>query len=195
MDTIVGLIITIFVYLFVPICLVISGKKFKPSTIKKIVIINFLICWLGLSILTLATVNETAGGLIWGWVSYWVLDRCCLQDKQCAYCGVKMPAKATVCENCGCIDVSTVKDPHPKCSIGKTIGCIVASLFVLGSVALNFYLYAQIEQMQALRADDAKQISELTSKVDNLNELVEEFEEVDYWAFQLAELKVSQRKK
>lgn len=198
MDIVVSLIITIFIYLFIPICLIISGKKFKPSTIKKIAIINTVVCFIGLSAFTLAMANEPAGAgscALLFFVAYRILEKRCLQDKQCAHCGADMPAKATVCDSCGCIDESTFKATRPKRSIGKTIGSIVAYLFVLGSVALNIYFYAQIDHIQSLRADDAQRIAELESKVEELTGKLNTPSKGDYWEQKLAELEASQQQK
>lgn len=76
LDVALSLIITVFLYLLFPVILVIRGKKYKASTINKIVIIN------GMVVVAIFSAIKgepgTGGFVLWTAVAYWLLKKKCL---------------------------------------------------------------------------------------------------------------------
>lgn len=80
MDFMASLILTAFVYLFVPVILLvapITDRTWSLSTIKKIVIINGVCCWLLIAIVSIETGGNGAGAAVflWSWVAYKMLKK------------------------------------------------------------------------------------------------------------------------
>lgn len=80
MDLMASLMITAIVYLFVPVILLIApitDRTWSLSTIKKIVIINGVCCWLLFSIVSIETGGNGAGPALffWSWIAYKMLKK------------------------------------------------------------------------------------------------------------------------
>lgn len=80
MDLMASLMITAIVYLFVPVILLIApitDRTWSLSTIKKIVIINGVCCWLLFSIVSIEAGGNGAGPAVffWSWVAYKMLKK------------------------------------------------------------------------------------------------------------------------
>lgn len=75
-----NLLTTVLAYLLVPGILCIKGKKYKKSTIKKIVIINGAVVWLLFQIIRIQSGNEgtSAAVILWSSVAYWLMKKRCL---------------------------------------------------------------------------------------------------------------------
>jgi hypothetical protein len=71
----VSLCLTVFLYMLVPVILIIRGKQYPASKIKKIAIINGAIVWLICTLIASANGNTSGSGAVflWTWVGYKLL--------------------------------------------------------------------------------------------------------------------------
>ena len=120
LDVIVlDLIVTVFLYLIVPIILCLSERKMTLPQIKKIAILNGAMVWL---IITIVRVEQggdgkSAAGLVWAFIAYWLMKKKCLHKENklkqnheyCHGCGNVLPIGSDFCGNCG-----TKIDAHNK---------------------------------------------------------------------------------
>jgi hypothetical protein len=79
--------ITSIVYLFVPMLIwfaPITDRTLSPSTLKKIVIINGVCCWLLIAIVSIETGGNGPGAAVflWSWVAYKMLKKKFVTTKQ-----------------------------------------------------------------------------------------------------------------
>ena len=80
-----NLIITVFVYLLVPIIVILSKKKCEAKTIRKIAIINCVVVWIIFRIIELSIGDEASSGaavFLWGAIGYFIMKKFCLKDTQ-----------------------------------------------------------------------------------------------------------------
>jgi len=80
---IIDLIITVFFYLFVPVCFCIRNKPLTKGKIKKIVIINGIVVWLILQIIAIVLndgePSKSFAVFLWSAVAHRILKKCCLK--------------------------------------------------------------------------------------------------------------------
>ena len=82
---ILSLLITIFVYLLVPTIVILRKKEYKQSKIRRIAIINGIVCFLLFSVIQIELGGD--GGnvgacLLWSFVGYWLMKQNCLLDDE-----------------------------------------------------------------------------------------------------------------
>ena len=188
-----SLVITIFVYLFVPVIILISGKKLKPSTIKKITAANGFVCFLIFYIIQTEIGNDGASiGVCFTWsaVAYWMLTKKCSiyapskpktrveskSTKFCVHCGAAIDYDAVVCVVCGC-SVGKIKQPVFRKIKWKVVCNIVVSLSLIASVLVNFALYVTAEEFSATATNLEAMIAE---KTENENAQAKKIEELQH---------------
>lgn len=78
----INLALTILAYLFIPIIICLSKKKFSLTQIKKIATVNALFVAFTLMIISINNGDDSpsVGGLIWGYVAYELMKKKCLLD-------------------------------------------------------------------------------------------------------------------
>lgn len=77
------LVLTLFVCFLIPVIILVTGKKYKAKTIKRIAIINCILCWLLFQIIQIAAGFEPSTGLaafFWGGIGYTILKKRCLKE-------------------------------------------------------------------------------------------------------------------
>ena len=82
-ELIISLVLTIFGYLFIPILLALSGKKYDSKKIKRINTINCIVVWFLFRILQLTISDEASSGVavfLWGAVGHQILKKYCLEE-------------------------------------------------------------------------------------------------------------------
>lgn len=79
----ISFVVTIFSYLFIPVCIVLLEKKYEIKKLKKINTLNCILVWSIFRIIEIASGNTPSSGtavFLWGAVSYWILKKNCLKE-------------------------------------------------------------------------------------------------------------------
>ncbi len=77
------LLLTIIVCFLVPVIVLLTGKKFKAKTIKRIAVLNCISCWLLYQIVMLSADLEPSTGFaafVWGGIGYTIMKKRCLKE-------------------------------------------------------------------------------------------------------------------
>ena len=78
------LLITAVGYLIVPLIIILTGKKYGESKLKKIAIINGVVVWLIFSIISINAGGEASKGIatiLWALLGYYLMKKCCTEEK------------------------------------------------------------------------------------------------------------------
>ena len=139
--------ITIFVYLFVPVVIILTGKKFKLKTLKIIGVANWFLCFILFSLcLYIIEPGRTANpspAMIWSLVGYYLMKkRCILVDDDTLS------------------DSSPVKPSDPNkfktTSFSKWLPCIllITNIILIALVVyLCFNITAQLDHISKLETN------------------------------------------
>ena len=122
------LALTICIYLFVPILLLIMQKKYSRKVLKRIVIINgicgYIIFMVLFAIIGSSDIPNVPAAFFWSYIGYAILKRRCITDNDyykedvpnhitnsnnaptvharfCKNCGIKLIPNTKFCTNCG----------------------------------------------------------------------------------------------
>ncbi|MGI6029627.1 MAG: hypothetical protein ACOX81_09525 [Candidatus Heteroscillospira sp.] len=151
----ISLIITVFAYLFVPVILCLRGKKYKLSTIRKIVIINSLCVWLIFNVIRINAGDDggEAGVILWSAVAYWLMKKKCLAEE----------TEETAAERDDPWDVDNRREKSKRKSPWKIVFTAILSVVLVTSVSISaLYLIEQFEEHQTAEAQREKPVSTST---------------------------------
>jgi amino acid transporter len=132
---IIDLFITIFVYLLVPMILVVFEKRFKLSTLKKIIIINaitsFVFFLIVKSLLGYDEIPNMKATLLWSLVGYFILKKKCLYNDE------------------DIINSNQSQEFTKQIRRNKNfVPIILLSLTLICSIFLNIYQHIQIDSIK-----------------------------------------------
>ena len=199
-----SLAITAFVYMLAPVIILITGKKYKPSAIKMITVINGFACFIIFSIIKIEMGYEGANiraCLTWSFIAYWLLHKKCSIETNaathqnqpeaheaskpirfCVHCGAELNYNAVVCVECGCA-VEPIRQPFYKKLNWKIVCNVVVSLLLIASVVANLALYKTAEgfavtvaDLESVVAEEAEKEKEQTKKIRELQKHAIELE-------------------
>lgn len=108
---ILDIIVTVFLYLLVPIICCIRHKPMTKKQIRRIIIANAIVVWLFFRILISALGGEptsSAAVFLWSWVGHMIMKRVLLRDTEseeftyvCQFCGHQQKVDFEICPRCG----------------------------------------------------------------------------------------------
>lgn len=155
-----NLLITAVGYLIVPLIIIIIGRKYSESKLKKITIINGIAVWFIFSIISINAGGEASKGtatILWTFLGYFWMKKYCVIEQhvttnandteqeiketfannvQCPECGEINKEGSTACVKCGYPFVKEKRNSRNKNHIFIVATVIV--MFVLGILGISY---------------------------------------------------------
>lgn len=195
LNLVVSIVATVFLYLLVPLIIILTKKKYKAKTLKRINIINCIVVWIIFRVIQTALTGEPGAGVavfLWGAVGHSLLKKHCLKEEtiddpspQPASISTPnpLPTKTNLtdkpfkkyCSRCGNgIDPATKKcsgcgKQYFKGISFKTFLVIMLCILLFLSLALNILLCFIIADLRENSVTLTRENSTLRSEKDQLN--------------------------